>query len=358
MPVLGAGREQHVRARAVAGYESVSAGVGIGALDPTAAPGLTVDNGGTLLVNGRIMINGLADPAAAVIGDGQVKAAAYKIVGPAVLGRFAPYPGTSGQLALNQPPLADPLINLPTPASITSRANDTATPLNPAWSTQTLGSPVVADGDMTGLMPPNYLDTNGVVQLHPGVYRSITINGGKVRFNPGVYILSPSPATPYSLDVTGGSVTGDGVMFYNTGGDFLPSTGYPDNDDANLYDPDPAGTNLPPSGSSFQDNFGGIRIDSSKAVRVSLSAIANEDDPFDQVLIYQRRANMQPIQITGGNLSLTGTLYAKWAPFRISGGGAYQAQFIGGRMRVTGPATLSLDHGATFGRAEEVFLVE
>ena len=91
-----------------------------------------------------------------------------------------------------------------------------------------LGSPSVGAGSATGLQPPNLVDAHGTVQLYPGVYRSIAIGGGDVNFNPGVYVLSPADGTAYALDVTGGNVTGAGVMFYNTGGDFVPVTGSPD----------------------------------------------------------------------------------------------------------------------------------
>src|SRR4051812_1921789 len=109
-------------------------------------------------------------------------------------------------------------------------------------------------------------------------------------------------------------------MFYNTGGDFVPSTGYPDSGDASLHDPGPSGTNAPPSSQVAQGNFAGIRIDASSADAISLTALSVDGDPFRGMLFYQRRANMQAIEITGGNLSLAGTLYAKWAPLSLAGG--------------------------------------
>jgi hypothetical protein len=416
MPVLGANfRNQSVQARAVAGYETVldsfpvvgggssfPVGEVVGALDPRASSGLglTVASGASLVVNGRIIVNSTAP----VTGGGQIQAAVYNSVGSTVPGTFSPYPGTNAQppLLLNQPPMGDPLINLPTPggasSGVTNTTNNTATPLS-GWSTQTLGYLVVdvngnvvdVNGNQTSPQSPNSVDSNGTVQLYPGVYQSIQIMGGKVNFNPGAYILSPSPPPPppppppplYGIGgtvtgnevlyVTGGIVTGSGVMFYNTGGNanplvpaFDPSTGSPDYNDARQYDPNPNGINAPTS--VDQSVFGGINIDGTTAT-ITLSPIANAADPFNGVLIYQRRANTQTIKIItgGGNLSLTGTLYAKWAPFYITGGGTYPAQFIGGSMQVqpdplSGPATLTLNWNViplrTFGRANEVFLVE
>ncbi len=196
------------------------------------------------------------------------------------------------------------------------------------------------------------------MQLYPGVYQSVKVAGGTVNFNPGVYVLSPSNGAAYAVDLTGGTITGAGVMFYNTGGDFVPGTGSPDYGDARLYDPGPSGMNAPPSGQGFQGNFAGITIGSSNAGAISLSASSVNGDPFAGMLIYQRRANTQPITITGGNLSLAGTLYAKWAPLNLSGGGDYQVQLIAGSVRTSGPATLTLAPGSSSGRADRVFLTE
>jgi hypothetical protein len=358
MPVLRVERDQCVRARAVAGYEAVPAGDTVAALDPTASPGLAVTGGARLIVNGRISVSSTASPAATVDGDSEIEAAVYLIAGGTKAGTFSPYPGTRGALLLGQPAVPDPLINLPTPATTASMADDSATPLSPSWNTRPLGSPSVTAGYASGLQSPNYVDAGGTVQLYPGVYQSIGVAGGKVNFNPGVYILSPSNDATNALDVAGGTVTGDGVMFYNTGGDFVPSTGYPDHDDASLYDPGPSGMNAPPSSQSFQGNFAGINIDASNADSISFSALSADGDPFSGMLLYQRRANSQAINITGGNLSLAGTLYAKWARLNLSGGGNHQAQFIVGSMRSSGPSTVTLTAGYPGGRADQVFLAE
>src|SRR5262245_48182827 len=126
MAVLGANRDRSVRARAVAGYEAVPAGAVVGVLDPTASPGLAVTGGASLVVNGRIIVNSSANPAATVDGGGRIEAALYDVVGPAISGAFTAYPGASGRVSLNRPPLPDPLINLPTPATAASTVNGTA----------------------------------------------------------------------------------------------------------------------------------------------------------------------------------------------------------------------------------------
>jgi hypothetical protein len=307
-------------------------------------------------VNGRIIVDCSASPAA--VADGDVEAADYRITGPTITGSFQPYPGARGRLALHSPPASDPLIHLPVPATTPCAASNTATPLGTAWRTQSLGSPSVQDGQVSGLLSPNYVDAGGTVQLFPGIYQSISVSGGALNLNPGVYILSPSNHPPFALDVTGGTVTGSGVMFYNTGADFVPGTGYPDSGDPGLYNPGPAGTGAPDSSADFQGSFAGIRLDTSQNAQVTLSALSAPGDPFGGMLVYQRRPSLQAITIVGGNLSLAGTIYAAWAPLVVSGGGNYQAQFIVGSMQLSGSDTLTLNGSSLAGSSNEVFLVE
>jgi hypothetical protein len=357
MPALGAGRHPSVQARAVAGFEPVQAPALVALLDPTASPGLRVNGSAGLVVAGRIVVNASASPAADA-GSGQVEAALYQVVGPAVAGSFNAYPGTTGRLELSHAPVPDPLNWLPTPAATSSLANQTASPLASAWNSQNLGSPSVQASGATGLVKPNHVDARGTVQLYPGVYQSITVSGGSVNLNPGVYILSPVGSPPYALDVTGGTVNGAGVMFYNTGADFDPTSGDPDSADHALYTPGPGGANAPPASAAFQGGFAGIRLDASNNANITLSALDDTGDPFFGMLIYQRRANLQTMSITGGNLSLSGTIYAMWAPIDLAGAGTYQAQFIAGSMQLGGSGTTTLGSSGSLVKANQVFLVE
>jgi hypothetical protein len=357
MPVLGTSHNLSVHARAVAGIEAVAGSAAIALLDPTAAPGLSIGAEAGLIVNGRVVVNSIAGPAAVAAGS-SVEAADYQVAGPTVTGSFSAYPGTAGRLRLNQPAAPDPLIHLATPAATPSAANNTACPIPPGWSTQILGSPTVTDEQATGLVDPNSVDASGTVHLYPGVYGSITVSGGTVNFSPGVYILSPSNSPPYALDVSGGRVTGAGVLFYNTGGDFVPATGYPDSGDASLYAPGPSGIGRPPGDPQFQRNFAPVRIDASGGGGISLTGLNAGGDPFSGMLIYQRRANTQPIAITGSNLALCGTIYATWSAIFFSGGGNYQSQVIAGSMQVSGTGVVSLNYSPCVAKAPQVFLVE
>jgi hypothetical protein len=80
--------------------------------------------------------------------------------------------------------------------------------------------------------------------------------------------------------------------------------------------------------------------------------------PFDGWLIYQRRANVRGITLGGCNLSLRGTLYAKWAQLDLSEGGTHQAQFIADSLRSSGKGTVTLDDADSLTSANEVFLDE
>ena len=176
-----------------------------------------------------------------------------------------------------------------------------------------------------------------------------------MNLNPGVYILSPSNNPPYVLDVTGGTVTGAGVMFYNTGGSFVASTGSPDYGDAGLYATGPSGTNAPPSDEGFQADFAGIRLDGSTNANITLSALSDSGDPFSGMLIYQRRANMQAIEITGGNLSLSGTIYACGRRWSFREGGPIRPSSLSGSMQLSGSDTLTLSNRRAVRKGESSF---
>ncbi|MCH7687420.1 MAG: hypothetical protein IH899_12190 [Planctomycetes bacterium] len=79
------------------------------------------------------------------------------------------------------------------------------------------------------------------------------------------------------------------------------------------------------------------------------------------MLIYQRRRNTESAEIQGESSagSLTGTIYAKWSLFKISGNGVYLAQFVIGSLNVPGNGDITLSYGGKqLGKAPAVFLVE
>jgi hypothetical protein len=202
--------------------------------------------------------------------------------------------------------------------------------------------------------------TAGEVILHPGIYDSIDITGGSVYLIPGIYVVASNKNNQAALKITGGTVTADGVMFYNTGNNYNPSTGSPDANDINKKPPHDDGATL--GGFTFNAGMRFRPISTTTYAYSSLYAGAPAvSNKFDGMLFYQRRRNTQGIDIQGNSATgvLSGTLYAKWANFKISGQGTYDAQFVAGSMSVTGQGDVTvLSAGTGKGKANQIFLVE
>jgi Flp pilus assembly protein TadG len=336
--LLGVNTSQAVTARAVAGWENVTSGAGVVTLEqsPQAGTGLAVSGGATLSVNGGIIVNSTGKgndekgnsvnlgnsqgPALHVANNSAIYAGSINVAGGVGNGEQSniyPYGGTgpsplTAGTGVNAP---DPLINLPVP---TTTSAGTYKVVNTNYGSVSYGS-------------------GSTVTLNPGIYTDISVtNGATVTMNPGIYVLTGGKTN--ALDITGGTVTGNGVMIYNT---------------ASNYDP-VAGTDTG-SGSS---KFGGINISSSG---VTLTGITDATSPFYGITIFQDRANTQGISIQGGSAgaSVKDTTYAANATLSISGSGNWNSQFVVGAMGISGSGTLTLDYaGQKLGKASEVFLVE
>ncbi len=174
-------------------------------------------------------------------------------------------------------------------------------------------------------------------------------------FAPGIYVLSPQSNVAFSLEITGGDVTAEGIMFYNTGSDYNVLDGSPDSAD---LDNDPAA----PS----DVIFGKIKINASMQFSPIDTETYTYDPPltggdFENMLFYQRRWNEAEMQIEGNSDEgdLAGTLYAKWANVKIAGQGTYDAQFVVGSMDLSGQGDITINYnGDNVGKAPRIFLVE
>lgn len=364
--LVGVSPSQQVVTRAVAGYEPFALGEGMILLDPSARPGLQVSGGATLRVDGAAVVNSafsgvdqygeavnwggaFTQPAAmATSNNSQVQARYFQVRGGVdVPANYQPYQtGDPSPLYCRAPLVSDPLRNLPTPVQ-------SNTPSISDWARQ-----------------PAVTVNNEIRTFSPGVYEDIQINpGATVFFQPGVYVFSPTRAGQ-GLRATGNcSISGSGVMFYLTGSNYLDNSpgSYDALDDAQAaldgpLPPTNAGGLPPATDPNFnQVNFASLVINANNT-NVNLTGFADSSSPYNNVLIYQRRRNMTNASIqgsTGVNVNLTGTIYAKWAQFRLSGGGVYNSQFISGSMSVTGQAVVTINSaGRSFGRANQVFLVE
>lgn len=365
--ILGVSQSQTVAARAVAGYEAVSSGEGAIVLDPYARPGLSTDGSATLLVDGAVVVNSSmagVDQYGATVDWGSPFSQTYALTasnnatvkaryiqvrgGVDVPANYEPYEtGGPNPLYCRATIGPDPLRELPTPtqANVSSITN---------WAKQ---APITV---------PN----NTTRTFSPGVYADIQVNnGGTAIFQPGVYIFSPNGPNQ-GLRMNGDcTVTGNGVMFYFTGDNYLDvSPGFRDaTDDAQAALDGP----LPPTNAgsipaSTDPNPNQVRFATmdcnATSASVTLTGLSDSNSPFNGILFYQRRRNATSPRIQGNaglEVNLGGTIYAKWGKFTVSGGGTYNAQFVVGSLALSGQGTITINaNGKSFGRANQVFLVE
>jgi hypothetical protein len=204
---------------------------------------------------------------------------------------------------------------------------------------------VVNNSNPPGNNPPT---PTGVIRVesgqaqivYPGIYSHIHITNGIVTFQPGIYVITGGRTS--AINITGGAVTGAGVMFYDTASNYDPSTG--------------ADTG---SGTS---RFGGINISGSG---VTLSGLNDPTSPYNGMLFFMDRSNTgsltSVISIQGGSggATVTGTTYAPTGNLSISGSGKWNSQFLVNSTSITGGGTVTIQYnGQNHGLAPEVFLVE
>ena len=363
--VLGVNRNRTIQARAVAGFRAVSAGEGVMVLDENAAPGLKVSGNGYIWVNGRVTVNA-AHPtnAATADGGGRIYGTEISIVGGISspenfldIATGEPIAVLTGQL-----PEPDPLINLATPA--------TGNGVDPTLrgSVKVSNTKATFGGNAGGL---NHTATAGEVVangvytanagdaiIYPGIYNEFDVSDGTVLMVPGIYVLRPEGQSD-NFKITGGNVIGKGVMLYCTGSDYNPTDGTPDVHDREQ---------LPPASSRY---LGSISLTANAQLSPIDTTLYNYSamytgakgvsDAFDGMLFFQRRRNNKGVSITGNASAggLTGTLYAKWTQFSVSGQGTYDAQFICGSLATTGQGAITVRAGGSErGRANRVYLVE
>lgn len=373
--VLGAETHQQVRARAVAGFREIPREAGVVILDPRANPGLSVSGTNAVLdVDSSVVVftrrqgeneygatvgeYGAGQPSVTVGGSGTTLRATELIVSGGV-DDAANYiaPNVDALHAGTYDPPDDPFHDHPdTRLPIPTVANGVIN--------RDLGSVRITAGNPGKLTSPNTFDAaTGVTTLYPGIYRELNISGGTVVLREGIYVLQSRSGGGNVLSITGGTVTGTGVMFYNTGAGWDPVTGGVDVADL------AASSETPPSGVQNQ-KFGGLSLNGSG---IAFSPI-DTDNPaldyssmegisvFEDMSIYQRRFNGEAIKITdcpsfpGG---ITGQIYAKWAPLQLSGHGTYNFSIVVGSMSVSGRAVVTVRNRLPIvPRIEPVRLVE
>ena len=368
----GINRQQTIKARGVAGPESINFGEGVAVLDPSARPGINISGNGSFIVNGTVysnsegggvdengvnVNNGNSGTSISVSGNGVIKAKDVRTVGGVNSpSKFQNYvSGGPNPLHAKQLPVSDPLQFLPTPR--------VANGVDPTLR----GAPTSSNGSQTTNDPSgkNFVQTvSGVrtMYLFPGIYTSITITGGNVNFYPGIYVLRPTSSGATVLNIGGGTIVANGVMFYNTGSNYNPTTGAPDINDLGSSPPATDGalfgiisitkpaTLTPIDRTNASYNYGAYTPG---------APVPSSD--FNGMLFYQRRLNTQPLSMSGNSSSanFTGTYYAKWGAVNISGQATYNVQFVVGSISFSGQGTLTLNSiGGNFSLTKQVFLVE
>jgi hypothetical protein len=325
--LLGVNASQTIMARAVAGWEPQSAGDGVIALS-TNGTGINVSGGANLAVNGLIAVNSMDSSTAVRVSYGSHIYTNSIDVAGTVSGASSiqDYPSGGGTGGLTQntgDQTADLLSGLAVPTTSNGvQANFYQyTYTGDQWVQSTASNPQAVT-----------INNTTPVTLDPGIYKSITVQGGaSVTFNAGIYVLEGG-----GLTISRSTATGSGAMFYNTASTYNSSTG------------------ADGSGASY----GMINIRSST---VTLSAINNPGDTYDGMLFFQDRSNTQTVTMSGnsGGSNLSGTIYAPAADLNISGAGNWGAQIIVSRVTVKGNSTLTIDYsGSDLAKAPYVFLVE
>jgi Flp pilus assembly protein TadG len=392
---------QQVTARAVAGYEPVGAGQGVMVLDSTVAPGLSVavnsssNNTPSLTVNGNITVN---SPGGAGKNDPQIDQYGVSVAGT-ISNSNSPAISTSNSTATVAPIVAtdiqvvggiDNINNVGVYDSAYTNNYNPNNPDRPIFAraptapdplsnvgTPTMSSYNFYDGSGNIATTPQAISvsTGGSVTLNPGIYQSISITGaGTLTFNPGVYVIGINlgGGNPKALDLSGGTVTGNGVLIYNTGGTYTAGTGWGKNGQGKPgWNPTNGGDDASDGNNSVGNtnnvNFGSINVSGNNGSSINLNTTSaysnsgNSSDPMNGLTVYQRRWNTTALGVQGNasNVNVGGTWYAKWANFTLGGNGSYNAQFLVGSMTINGGAAVTINAtGKNKGKANLVFLVE
>jgi len=157
-------------------------------------------------------------------------------------------------------------------------------------------------------LPNRTVPLVGDATLEPGIYQKIKWTGGALTLNPGLYCVTDSQG----MDITGGSIDGDGVTI------FLMS--------------------------------GGITINGNVSP-VDIRAPEETPDPspaIPGVLFFLANGNTDTISITGNSTSFfLGTVYAPDGDLYFSGNSGtnptFNTQLIGNNVEVSGGASIDIN---------------
>ena len=372
MQIVGAALQSPVTARAVAGFQPSTAGAAVVVLDPSPPPlqvnsmlptlpsypaligGLEIPGAGAVQVNGAVLVNstwGGVDQNGNPAGSGsgppwgiactsalpltQLKALDIRVVGGVDdQNNYGDYvQGKASPLRANALPVPDPFEQLPVPSVATDSVN---------VSTTTYGGVQVVQLPL--IVAPTV--------LKPGVYDWIEIVSGSVVFNPGIYIVrSVNPISGVGLNIAGGIVTANGVLFYiTTSASFDATTGAPDSGDGDIQPVAPGKSAIIPS------------VVINAALPGTSFSPLNSGSPFSGMIIYQHRQDYRPIVVSYqallGNAAFQGVVYAKWGHFLFAGDGTLNMSIVAGTTRLVPALGLTIQPVSLLPPANDVYLVE
>jgi Flp pilus assembly protein TadG len=330
--LLGVNTNQIVMARAVAGFHTAQSSGVVALLQvPTngVPAGISVIGGATLKVNGPILDNSTdGSSALAVNNGGGVIATNVSVAGTVSGASSVTNYTTGGASPLTQNTgvdYPDPLASMPVPTTSNGVTNTNYSGnLNSSSNT----TPTVSGS------PGAVVVSNGVAaSLQPGIYQSINVGSGSATFAPGIYVLAGGGLTIGN----GSTVSGTGVMFYNTSSKYNATTG------------------VDGSGGTFGPFYlnGGTTL--------NITGITTSSSAFNGMLFFQDRANTQTVTLDNGTAtpSATSSFYAPAANLTIAGGATFDSPFIVGSLTLSNNAQLNITpSGASQPYANLVFMVE
>jgi hypothetical protein len=236
-------------------------------LDPAVAGALTLSGNAGIMEPGNVWVDSSNAAALRASGNASLSASSIQVVGGV---------SRSGNASFNPTPvngvaaLPDPLGGLAAPSGGTAQVSVNL--------------------------------TQGSLTINPGIYSSIRVSGNaSLTLNPGIYVLAGGGIT-----MTGNaSISGSGVLIYNTG------------------------SNYPNAGG----NYGGITINGNGSVTLSAATTG----AYAGVVLFQSHANTRALSL-GGNaeLGLTGVIYAPSAAVVVSGNAQLNAALVAQRLSLSG----------------------
>ena len=159
--------------------------------------------------------------------------------------------------------------------------------------------------------------------LEPGIYSSISAEGGKVILNPGLYCISGKVSGKYGLQLTGNaSIEGHGVTIYLEG-----------------------------TAGGIDFGGGGV-IDLRSPNTSAIPPVPVVNSSVDKLLIYEDPANTSDLVLTGNSgFTFAGTIYAPKGTVDIGGnnksdGGTLNSQIIADAVTVHGGPEITITYKA------------